>query len=208
MNTVSERIRYVIKHDQRDEADIWRNAGIKYTTWRDIINGTTEQPRKLFEIAQALNVSLAWLSHGLGRMRPESSELSPGPEIRGTVPLLSWVQAGPYTAAEDPADVSACEQIPTTGRVGRRTFALRVENTSMTPEFQPGCIIIVEPDLEPRPGDYVVVANGAAEATFKQLVQDGPHWLLRPLNPQFQVQPMPEHGRIVGVVVAMEKRFR
>lgn len=78
----------------------------------------------------------------------------------------------------------------------------------MAPEFKPGTIIVVDPDLDARPGDFVIVANGSAEATFKQLVRDGDQYMLRPLNPQYPVRPMPDHGRIVGVVVSMERRLR
>jgi len=208
MNSVKSRILFALKEAGIEEGDFRTRLGIKYTTWRDIVSGKTEQPRRLVEIAAALKVRAEWLSKGILPMRETNIDVGSGPAIRSTVPLISWVQAGPYTAAVEPEDLSVCERIDTTVRVGARGFALRVESTSMAPEFPPGTIIIVDPDLEPRPGDYVVVANGAAEATFKQLVKDGGDWLLRPLNPQFQVQLLPPHYRIVGIVVASERRYR
>jgi hypothetical protein len=44
---------------------------------------------------------------------------------------------------------------------------LRVQGDSMTPDFPHGCIIVVEPELDPLPGDYVIAKNGDDEATFK-----------------------------------------
>lgn len=208
MNTVRDRLLFALKEAGVSEAAFRARLGIAYTTWRDIINGKTEQPRQLVAIADGLRVRAQWLSKGILPMREPTGDVSSGPVIRSTVPLISWVQAGPYASAMDPEDVSACERIETTARVGIRGFALRVESTSMSPEFPPGTVIIVDPDLDPRAGDYVIVANGAAEATFKQLVRDGADWLLRPINPQFPVQPLPEHYRIVGVVVASERRYR
>lgn len=136
----------------------------------------------------------------------QGDNYSQGPEMQRTVPLISWVQAGPFTLAEDPEDVSACPRIETTVRAGRRSFALRVENDSMSPVFPPGTILIVDPDEEALSGRYVIVGNGSGEATFKQLVRDGEDWLLRPLNPQFPVKPMPAHYRVIGVVVASERK--
>ncbi len=162
------------------------------------------------KFARLLGVTVADIFPSAGKLVTEGLDqnVSAGPAIRGTVPLLSWVQAGPFTSADDPCDVAECDRVATTAPVRQRTFALRVENTSMSPDFPPGTVLIVEPDLDPRVGDYVIVANGAAEATFKQLVRDGDDWMLRPINPQFPVKPMPEHGRIVGVVVAAERKLR
>ena len=45
-----------------------------------------------------------------------------------------------------------------------------VRGTSMAPEFRDGDKIIVDPDLTPQPGDYVVAKlDGEEEATFKKL---------------------------------------
>lgn len=208
MSTVAERLEQALDASSMSPEELCKKAGIPYTTWQDIKKGKTKQPRKLVDIAVALRVRPQWLAKGIPPMRDEKPDVSSGPVIRSTVPLISWVQAGPYAAAVEPEDLSACERIDTTVRVGVRGFALRVESTSMAPEFPPGTVIIVDPDLEARSGDYVIVANGAAEATFKQLVKDGSEWLLRPLNQQFPVQPLPEHYRIVGVVVASERRYR
>ena len=173
-------------------------------------------------IADALGVRIEWLLYGEAPRRRVASGDAPaatvfdadlqgdnysqGPEMQRTVPLISWVQAGPFTLAEDPEDVSACPRIETTTRASRRAFALRVENDSMSPVFPPGTILIVDPEEEALSGRYVIVGNGSGEATFKQLVRDGEDWLLRPINPQFPVKPMPAHYRVIGVVVASEQR--
>ena len=38
----------------------------------------------------------------------------------------------------------------------------------MTPEFQEGDTILIDPDVTPTPGDYVVAKNDDGEATFKK----------------------------------------
>lgn len=187
-------------------ADVARALDVssqKLNGWRSRGQVSTDESDRIAQIIEQRPHS--------DRVKSATDEISvePGPAIRGHVPLLDWVQAGPWTAAEDPMDLSECERVPITAPVRARTFALRVANTSMSPEFPPGTVIIVEPELDPRPGDYVIVANGASEATFKQLESDGGSWQLRPLNPQYSAQPLHEHSRIIGVVIAkMGKIYR
>ena len=38
----------------------------------------------------------------------------------------------------------------------------------MEPEFKEGDTIIIDPDIKPSPGDYVVARNADQEATFKK----------------------------------------
>ena len=137
------------------------------------------------------------------------SNTADGPAIRGAVPLLSDVQAGAYKMYVDnllPED-EAQDLIPTGVPVNRHTFALRVMGDSMEPEFREGMILIVEPEMSPQPGDYVIARDGADETTFKQLVRDAGEWYLKPLNPRWPIRPLGK-STIIGVVRAVEKRFR
>jgi SOS-response transcriptional repressor LexA len=132
-----------------------------------------------------------------------------GPEIRGSVPLISAVQAGNYKMHVDnfhPGDGGE-ERISTTVPIGRHTFALRVAGDSMEPEFKAGAILIVEPELEAQPGDFVIVKNGDEETTFKQLIKDGADWYLKPLNERYPIKALGK-STVVGVVRAVERRFR
>lgn len=134
--------------------------------------------------------------------------VSPGPDIRGKVPLISWVQAGDFAEVVDllhPGE--AFEWIETTVQPRVHTFALRVHNDSMEPLFPAGTILIVEPELDAHAGDYVIAKNGDEEATFKQLVRDGGDWYLKPLNPRYPLKPF-AGCHVVGVVRAAEHRFR
>lgn len=136
------------------------------------------------------------------------SNVTSGPNLRGSVPLISWVQAGDYAEAVDNLSTGEGERIETTVPVRAHTYALRVTGDSMEPEFPEGCIIIVEPDMEPHHGDHIIVKNGENEATFKQLIQDGADWYLKPINPRYPVKPLPKGAVFCGVVRGMERRFR
>lgn len=144
----------------------------------------------------------------MARKAEEQANVSPGPDLRGKVPLISWVQAGNFAEVVDllqPGE--AFEWIETSIQPRQHTFALRVEGDSMEPDFPAGTILIVEPELEAHVGDFVIAKNGDEEATFKQLVRDGGDWYLKPLNPRYPLKSL-TGCHVVGVVRAAERRFR
>lgn len=79
-------------------------------------------------------------------------------------------------------------------------FALRVMGDSMAPEFWDGCIIIVEPRLSARHGQYVVV-DYAGDTTFRQYVEEGGRRFLRPLNDAYETVEITGAFTVRGVVV-------
>jgi len=132
-----------------------------------------------------------------------------GPNVRGEVPLISWVQAGLFCTAIDIHQPGIAEEwIKTTVPIKPHTYALRVVGDSMEPVFPEGIIIIVEPEMEAVSGDFVIARNEHHEATFKQLIKDGPDWFLKPLNPRYPIRPLTTTDEICGVIRSAEHRFK
>lgn len=135
----------------------------------------------------------------------------PGPDLRGAlVPLISWVQAGCWTAVVDNLQPGqAYEWLACPVAHGPHTFVLRVRGESMynplgRPSFADGDLIYVDPEREAVHGSLVVVRlDGSMEATFKRLVIEGEQKLLRPLNPSWPEQFIKINGNatICGVVI-------
>ena len=131
---------------------------------------------------------------------------------RGTVPLISWVQAGELNGVEDhyhPGDAEEWVEAHSS-KPGSRAFALRIVGESMVnptgePSFPPGAIIIVDPDRAAAPGSFVVAKDVLTqEATFKRLVTDGGRWYLKALNPAFPAIEVDRPSlRIIGVAIEM-----
>lgn len=147
-------------------------------------------------------------AHQLRAKYQVDANTSQAPERKGRVPLISSVEAGNWSHAADllqPGE--GHEWIETGVTIQSHTFALRVEGDSMEPEFAPGTILIVEPEMDAYPGDFVIAKNGDQEATFKQLVRDGADLYLKPLNPRYPIKPL-GHNRIIGVVREAVKRYR
>jgi SOS-response transcriptional repressor LexA len=132
------------------------------------------------------------------------------------LPLISWVQAGAPTDVYDPYAPGIAESWhPFTGKYSGQAYALRVRGDSMVrPDgtgFPEGSIIAVEPNLSANNGDFVIVRfPDTDEATFKQLVLDGPFKFLKPLNPTYHTIAAPQNAQLCGVVVehTFRRRFR
>ncbi|WP_236713925.1 LexA family transcriptional regulator [Pseudomonas sp. ICMP 10191] len=121
-------------------------------------------------------------------------------------PEVSWVQAGSPSEAIDPSNIALCPRHSSDVWAGEGGFWLKVTGNSMTSSgpasFPEGHLILVAPDLEPRPGQFVVARLvDSNEATFKQLVKDAGDLYLRPLNPAFPVKELTDSWEIVGTVV-------
>ncbi|WP_219212167.1 LexA family protein [Variovorax boronicumulans] len=160
----------------------------------------SNQPR----VAALLGISVAELMSG-------GSNIRQGLDVRIEVPLVSEVEAGNYTVIDNFKPKSSFEMVLVGVPVQRHTYALRVHGDSMVSEsrdsFPEGAIIIVEPEMAPLPGDYVIALNEANETTFKQLIKDGGELFLKPLNLRYPIRPLGT-ARIIGVVREVTKRFR
>ena len=133
-----------------------------------------------------------------------SDNLSSSLGLRGSVPLISWVQAGQWENVIDNLGPGEGERIETTYKAKSHTYALRVRGDSMEPKFPAGCIIIVEPEECPSPGQFVVIRQNGDEATFKQYIEDGSSKFLKPLNDRYPIMEMRKDAVFCGVVKKME----
>lgn len=132
------------------------------------------------------------------------------------IPLISHVQAGIWTEVVDnfqPGD--ADDWLITDLAVSGSTFALEIKGDSMLPEFKPGDRVIIDPEVAPQPGDYVVAKNGGNDATFKKYRPRGVDsagqtvFELAPLNDDFPtIRSDVEPVRIIGTMVEHRKYRR
>lgn len=139
---------------------------------------------------------------------------APGPDIRGLVPLISWVQAGTWSEAMDlyaPGDGEGWFACP--NGHGPSTFALRVEGDSMTAahgsSVAAGSIIFVDPEQAGgvNNGDLIVARLcGSNEVTFKRFVVDAGRVFLQPLNPLYP--PIYDEFEIIGLVIGSFVSFK
>ncbi|GJM05031.1 MAG: Cro/Cl family transcriptional regulator [marine bacterium B5-7] len=141
--------------------------------------------------------------------RIKGTVVEPGPDIKGKVPLISYVQAGNWSETIEFMPDDAIEWLPCPVCHSNRTFALRVRGESMynphkKPSFEEGDLIFVDPEKQAVNGSFVVVRlEDENEATFKKLVIDGDKQYLSALNPAWPhpIIPINSNAKICGVVI-------
>lgn len=131
------------------------------------------------------------------------------------IPVISFVRAGHWAEAADPYALGEGEEFVLSALdVSEQTFAVRVAGDSMEPEFKEGDLVIIDPNVRPRPGDFVVAKNGHEEATFKKYRPRGMSDAgieiaeLVPLNPDYPTQRSDLTPFVVIGTMVEHRRYR
>ncbi|KLU15018.1 MULTISPECIES: LexA family protein [Xenorhabdus] len=162
-------------------------AGIRQQSWASIEDGKTLKPRNIIGIAKALKCDAGWLMTG--------DNFQPLNEVNTRkIPLISYVQAGSLARNNPISDCDgSLEYIMTDMHWSERAFALRIDGDSMEPDFKAGDIVVIDPEIYPNPGEFVVAANCEQEATFKKYrptainIDGTQHFELIPLNSDYPI---------------------
>ncbi|WP_252515251.1 LexA family protein [Candidatus Pantoea bituminis] len=217
MMNMGERIRQKRKELNLTQQALAEKAGVNRVT----VTGWEKddyQPNgaNLQALADALKCDPNWLVSGKGDS-VASPVIQPVLVSVKEVPLISWVQAGTWTAT-DPGLTrdEAITWLYTTASVSDKAFALRVRGDSMTnphgnPTIPEDSIVIVDPVIHDIASinNKIVVAHidGGSEATLKKFVEDWPNRYLVPLNPNYKSIACDGNCRIVGVVKQVIMEF-
>lgn len=177
-------------------------AGIKQQSWASIEDGKTLKPRNIISMGFVLECDPGWLLTG--------DNIQPISEVNTRkIPLISYVQAGNLAECIPTSDCDGSfEYVLTDQDLSCHAFALRIEGDSMEPDFKTGDVVIVDPEIEPHPGEFIVAANGNQEATFKKYrpthttINGTQHFELVPLNDDYPVLDSEKTDiRIIGTMV-------
>lgn len=221
IETWNDRLDYAMSAREVKSSRLAAAVGVSSATVSDWRKGNikTMEATNAAKVCDFLCISLTWLflKKGPSGLENESPVQNPhiynvenGPDVKGYVPVISWVQAGDWSEIVDnfqPGD--ADEWMPCPVSHTQQTYALRVRGVSMYNQyerttFHEGDIIFVDPNKHPENGSLVVVRlDDAKEATFKKLVIEGGKQYLRALNPSWP-EPIIEingNATICGVVI-------
>lgn len=216
---LSERLKEAMRISGKNQSQIASETGLSTSAVSQWMTGAvkTLKGETAAKIEAATGVCATWLVNETGpKLLGERSNVRPVVMGERRIPLISYVQAGHWTDVTDSYQPGAGDEYLLTDRdVSASTFALEIKGDSMLPEFKEGDRVIIDPNVAPQPGDFVVAKNGEGEATFKKYRPRGINergdtiFELVPLNedyPSLRSDVHPTH--IVGTMVEHRKYRR
>ncbi len=181
------------------EAELARRTQVPPATINRLMAGATPDPRlsTVRPLAHYFNVSIDQL---IGDQALTVVRMA---DKFNFVPVISWEEVSnsrDFVKTLNFHNWHAWE--PTSIKVSANAFALVVEQHTIGVPFSYGTILTVEPDMEPKDGDYVIVYHQQSGSTsLKRLVIDGKdRWLNAP-NENIQSILMNDDHRIYGIIL-------
>ncbi|WP_390900818.1 LexA family protein [Serratia fonticola] len=171
------------------------------------------RPAKMLELAKYLNVDVVWLQLGV---KHDSDSEVPGPSKDNfvSVPLLSVPQVGYWMNDSSFHDLNGNLQfLQTNLSLSSASFAMKIPDKSMRPEFSEGDIVIFDPAPSLAPGDFVVANVQGGGIVFRKYRARGPidgieAYELVPLNEDYPTYKSDTSKiRLIGVMME-HRRYR
>jgi len=160
---------------------------------------TTPSAKNLYDLSIALECDFAWLLNG-----GKAPNLIPASLKSFKIPLITCHQVALFKQSKDLDCLPNIEYITTSLKISKGSFAIRINEDSMEPEFKQGDIVIIDPSVKPVPGEFVVaIKNNDAEAIFKKYRElEDDQFELTSLNPDYRtISTLGKQIKIVGTMV-------
>lgn len=208
----SSRLKKALEMREISQSELSKRTGINKSSISTYLKGEYKAKQdKVDLIAQALNVSPAWLM-GFD-IQPSGDTIESDEKIKGVkIPVLGNVAAGiPITAI---TDVEDWEEIPEKLASSGTYFALRIKGQSMEPRIKDGDVVIVRQQSDVDTGDVAIVLVNGDEATVKEIKKLDTGimligWNTAVYSPRFysakDIKSLPV--RIIGKVVELRGKF-
>ena len=219
MSTIGQRIRESRKKVGLTQQALAAECGVSRAAvaqWEgDVTKPSLDHLQKA---ADALDAWLPWLTTGeWGQSPSQQRALDRAQPEQRPVPMVDYLYAGKWDLITDPRMLGEDKKFITTDLdVGSMAFAIVVTGESMLPEFQRGDLIIIDPEVVPTPGDFVIAKlDLQVDGTFMKYRPRGtdknghPVIELVPVNEDWPTQTINvgNPGHIIGTLVE-HRRYR
>ena len=193
IETLGQRIKRARKALKLTQVDLARKMqGVSHAAISQWENDTTKpNAENLLDLSIILNCEFSWLLRGSPkRDKPLAvTPYSPIDDIR--LPIYDWHSLDKLKECHTTQLVKlTIEYIMTDFKMSKNAFGLKIKDDSMSPEFEIGDVIIIDPDVEPQAGEFVIAKYGN-QFIFRKYKLDNynsgdlKHFILIPLNDDY-----------------------
>lgn len=218
------RIKAARLHIGWEQSDLCRASKVAQATLSALETRDSNRSNYADQLISAFpadKINHAWLRTGRGSMEPSSPptfdvnafKVEAG---KRAYPVISHIQAGVLKEISDPyAKGDGFDVEYGDDEWSKWSFFLEIGGESMLPDFKPGDRVLIDPEIAPRPGDFVAAKNDGEGATFKKYRARGIDsrgnavFELVPLNPDYETLRSDELPLVViGVMVEHRRKYR
>lgn len=210
MSTIGQRIRELRDQKGMKQKALAEKSGLSNEHLSKIELGkeTNLRASTIEAIAKALGVDSAFLQYGTasGREYSPSEYLDPS-KWAPAIGLARAGRSGFFTEQGYPSfeGFDKVERPP--DLTGLHVYGVKLEGDSMVPRFQEGDIVLVDPDVQPQAGNYVIAMIDTDEVMIKKLSFHNDFIILKSLNPSFEDIVLPRK-RVKFLHKVMYTKFR
>lgn len=191
------------------EYELARRSGIPQPMINKILNGKNTNP-KISTLKPLADYFMVTLSQLLGEVELSTvSTLMPINEYHHgikEIPLKQWENL--KGQKNDKPET----MILTESDVSDNGFAVKIQDNSMSPKFRLGSIIIIDPNVEAKHKDYVLVSMGTDKHTsLRQIIFENDHFFLKCINPSNPIDKkvlLEKNDAIIGVMIESRNFYR
>nr|WP_182312138.1 XRE family transcriptional regulator [Comamonas testosteroni] len=219
MSEYRERLKEAMEKRGVKTTELANGMGISYQAVKRVLDGlsTAFTAANNAKAAFFLRINPNWLATGEGPIEsPFDANVSAVNSGGRAYPVISYIQAGAMKEIADPyGPGDGFDIVYGDNDASPWAFFLEIRGDSMLPEFRAGDRVRIDPDVTPRPGDFVAAKNSDKEATFKKYrvrgidFQGREVFELVPLNDDYPTIRSDEHDlQVIGTMTEHRKKYR
>jgi len=212
MTKIGPVLKGLMRDQSLSETALARLSGVSQPVVHRLMTEQTPNPRleTVRALAQCFHISI----HQLIGEAPLPSHMATAASSSTwkNIPLLSLKEACLWADSRHQHQINASKnKIGIDLPVSDHSYAIHMPDTTMSPRFPEGTVLIIDPQQTAQNQDFVLAqykVGAQSQTTFKQLLIDGEKRYLKPLNPDFQVIQMTDQYSLLGTLIQARTDYR
>jgi len=212
--TTSQILKRLMFHRGIRTTELARRVGLKQPTVHRIVEGVSPNPHhsSLLPLAEFFDITPEQLRGEQPLSWGQYDTWGTDEQNLATVPVISWEDAMHWPQNKTQPHLSASqESVFMPKPINEHTFAVVMEDASMSPQFPKGTVLIIDPNREFKDRSYVLVKIKDHDcAVFRQLLLDTNQYYLKPLSPDLDgvaAEPLEDNMKVCGTLIQAQLNY-